>query len=193
MSALQRLADEVLEGYTRGLFPMADERGRIRFYTADPRAVLPLEGFHCPRRLQRRVRRGEFEVRVDTAFAEVVRGCSDRDSTWISDGIAALYEEFHRRGLAHSVEAWQEGRLAGGLYGLALGGAFFGESMFHRVTDASRVCVVHLVERLRDRGYALLDCQQQTPHMARFGAVLIPARQYLRLLRAALALDCRFR
>lgn len=172
---------------------MADHRGRIRFYTADPRAVLPLEGFHCPRRLQRRVRRGEFEVRVDTAFAQVVRGCADRPETWISGGIAAVYEELHRRGHAHSVEAWQEGRLVGGLYGLALGGAFFGESMFHEVNDASRVCVVYLVDRLRQRGFTLLDCQQQTAHMERFGAILIPAREYLRQLRSALALGCRFR
>lgn len=193
MSARGRLAGEVLEGYTRGLFPMADGSGRIRLYTADPRAVLPLEGFHCPRRLRRRLRCGDLEIRLDTAFAEVVRGCSERADTWISGGIAEVFEEFHRRGLAHSVEAWREGRLVGGLYGLALGGAFFGESMFHRVPDASRACVVHLVERLRERGFTLLDCQQQTPHMERFGAVLIPAGEYLRRLRSALALRRDFR
>lgn len=183
----------MLAGYTRGIFPMADEWGRLAFYTADPRCILPLDSFHCPRRLARKVRGGEFEPRVDTAFDEVVAACAARQSTWISGQIREIYGELHRLGHAHSVEAWKAGALAGGLYGVALGGAFFGESMFHRETDASRVCVVWLVERLRARGYTLLDCQQQTAHMERFGAVLIPARDYLARLAEALRRDCRFR
>lgn len=189
---LRRLAAGVLDGYRRGIFPMADDLGVTRFYTADPRAIVPLDSFRCPRRLARRVRRQEFEVRVDTAFVRVLRGCAGRESTWISLEILRLYRELHRQGHAHSVEAWREGSLVGGLYGVSLGGAFFGESMFHLETDASKVCVVHLVERLRSRGYLLLDIQQQTPHMEAFGAILVPAREYLERLEVALAKECRF-
>jgi leucyl/phenylalanyl-tRNA--protein transferase len=172
---------------------MADERGRIDFYCADPRAILPLDEFHCPRRVARIVRQGRFEVRVDSAVEATIRGCmTARARTWISEEIVQAYVELHRRGQVHSVEAWFEGELAGGLYGVTLGGAFCGESMFTRVSEASKVCVVHLVERLRERGYALLDCQQLTAHTKRFGARLIGLGEYRRLLKAALARECTF-
>jgi leucyl/phenylalanyl-tRNA--protein transferase len=161
----------------------------IAFYTADPRSILPLDGCRFPRRLLRTVRQGRFEIRINGAFSQVIRGCARRSSTWINRPVIEIYEELHRRGAAHSVEAWQGGRLAGGLYGVALGGAFFGESMFYEVPDASKVCLVHLVERLRERGYVLLDCQQQTANLARFGAILIPACDYLDRLRQALQLE----
>ena len=139
------------------------------------------------------IRRGVFEIRIDTAFDQVIAACADRpEGTWISDQIRAVYCTLHRQGHAHSVECWQAGELAGGLYGVALGGAFFGESMFTRVTNASKVALVALVERLKARGFTLLDTQWSTPHLARFGAVEIPRPRYLRSLRAAVALPCRF-
>lgn len=183
----------LVRAYRAGFFPMADSRqGRIRWYSPDPRAVIPLETFHVPRSLQRTIRRGRFEVRVNTAFEDVIRACADRPETWISGEIIRAYEALHALGLAHSVETWREGRLVGGLYGVALGGAFFGESMFSRETDASKVALVALVERLRERGFVLLDTQFLTPHLARFGAVEIPRAEYLRRLDEALPLDCRF-
>ena len=176
-----------------GVFPMADSRrGTIRWYAPDPRAIIPLDQFHAPRSLQRTIRQGTFAVRVNTAFGEVIRACAARRETWISDEIIAAYEALHRLGLAHSVECWQDGVLAGGLYGVALGGAFFGESMFTRVTDASKVALAALVERLRARGFVLLDTQYLTEHLARFGAVEIPRDTYMVLLAAALRLDRRF-
>ncbi|MCA9795288.1 MAG: leucyl/phenylalanyl-tRNA--protein transferase, partial [Candidatus Eremiobacteraeota bacterium] len=152
--------EEVLLGYTQGLFPMAEEEGGYSFYTAYPRAVLPLERFHCPSRLARRLKNRPFEMRRDSDFEGVIRGCAARDSTWISDEIVAIYRQLHRAGYVHTVEAWNEDGLVGGLYGVVLGGAFFGESMFHRASDASKACVVHLVEHLRQAGFRLLDCQQ---------------------------------
>jgi leucyl/phenylalanyl-tRNA--protein transferase len=183
----------LLTAYASGYFPMAVETGDIGWFSPDPRGVVPLDGFHAPRRLRRLVRQGRFEIRVDTAFAEVMAGCADReDGSWINDEILESYTELHRVGGAHSVEAWREGRLAGGLYGVALGGAFFGESMFHRETDASKVALVALVDRLVSRGYRLLDVQWMTPHLASFGAVEISRRTYLRRLRAALEVPCAF-
>ncbi len=183
----------LVRAYCAGFFPMADARhGRIRWYSPDPRAVIPLDAFHVPRSLRRTIRRGLFAVQVNTGFGEVIRACADRPETWISDEIVRAYEALHALGLAHSVETWQEGRLVGGLYGVALGGAFFGESMFSRVTDASKVALVALVERLRARGFVLLDTQFLTPHLARFGAVEIPRAEYLRRLDEALRLERRF-
>ena len=172
---------------------MADPHdGSISWYAPDPRAVFPLDGFHVPRSLARTIRRGVYEVRVDTAFREVMLGCAEREETWISGEVLRAYAALHRLGLAHSVEAWQGSELKGGLYGVALGGAFFGESMFSRATDASKVALVALVERLRARGYTLLDTQWVTDHLLRFGAVEIPRVEYERRLVAALQLDCRF-
>jgi len=183
----------LLTAYASGYFPMAVETGEIGWFSPDPRAVLPLDAFHTPRRLGRLVRQGRFEIRIDTAFGDVIEACAERDDgSWINEEIVESYTELNRLGAAHSVEAWRGGRLAGGLYGIALGGAFFGESMFHRETDASKVALVALVERLVARGYRLLDVQWVTPHLASFGAVEISRRTYLRRLRAAVDVRCEF-
>lgn len=183
----------VLHAYSVGAFPMADPGGEIAWFSPDPRCIFPLDKFHVPRTVRQLIQRQVFDVRINTAFAQVIAACAKREEgTWISESIIATYTELHRQGFAHSVECWQADHLAGGLYGVALGGAFFGESMFTRVTGASKVALAALVERLRARGFTLLDTQWSTPHLARFGAIEIPRREYLRRLRAALALPCRF-
>ena len=184
----------VVLAYRHGIFPMADEgSGEILWFRPDPRAIIPLDGFHVSRSLARERRRGVFEVRVDTEFEAVMRGCADRrEGTWISDRFVEVYGALHRAGTAHSVEAWRGGRLAGGTYGVALGGAFMAESMFHRETDASKVALAALVQRLRERGFTLLDVQYLTPHLESLGAVEITRREYERRLEHALALDCPF-
>lgn len=185
--------DLVLQAYQQGWFPMGDDRAPgIEWYSPDPRGVLPLDTFHAPSRLERVVRQGKFDVRVNQAFPEVLASCAARGETWITEEISGTYLELHRLGFAHSVEAWHEGTLAGGLYGVALGGAFFGESMFHRVTDASKVALHGLVARLRERGFSLLDTQWVTPHLRQFGAQEIPRARYLRLLQRALVKPCSF-
>ena len=172
--------------------------GEIRWYSPDPRGVLPLNEVHIPRRLARVARQGRFRIAFDTAFGDVIRACAaeDRDpedaGTWIDEQIIESYTALHDQGLAHSVEAWSGERLVGGLYGVALRGAFFGESMFHRETDASKVALVALVERLRARGYTLLDTQWVTPHLEQFGAIEIPRDDYLRWLEVSLRLPCTF-
>jgi len=199
--ALRRAAitpELLLRAYRNGLFPMGESRHDPTVYWIDPdrRGILPLDRFHIPRRLRRTLRRKAFEVRVDTAFHEVICACAepatDRGATWINDEIIALYCELNRRGYAHSVECWLDNHLVGGLYGVSLRAAFFGESMFHHVTDASKVALVHLVERLRRGGYRLLDTQFVTEHLSRFGAVEIPRHIYLRLLNEALRHEGRF-
>ena len=184
----------VIRAYRQGVFPMALEDGEIGWFSPDPRGVIPLETFHLPGRLARVLRQGRFEITVDRAFEDVMRACAERpdDGTWISEAIVECYVTLHRLGLAHSVEVWREGRLVGGLYGVHLGGAFFGESMFHRETHASKVALAALVDRLRRRGFRLLDVQWLTPHLAQFGAVEIPRAAYLRQLPQALRLDCAF-
>ena len=199
--------ESVLTAYTRGAFPMTDPDGATRWYTADPRGIFPLERFHVPTSLRQTLRAGRFEVRVDTAFADVMRACRDvprrrpgaapgredfESSSWISEELVAVYAELHAMGFAHSVECWSDGALVGGLYGVHLGAAFFGESMFHRARDASKVALVHLVARLTAGGFELLDTQACTPHLARFGCVEVPARQYLRLLDRAVGRACEF-
>lgn len=181
----------LLQAYSCGLFPMALDDGRLGWFSPDPRAVIPIAGFHVPHGLRRALRRGTFEVRWNTAFDEVVRGCADRATTWINDIIFRSYAELHRLGHAHSVECWQDGELAGGLYGVSIGGAFFGESMFSRRTDASKVALYHLVRRLDERGFQLLDTQWITPHLRQFGTCEIPRPEYLRRLTAAIRLHCR--
>jgi len=173
---------------------MADERsGEVLWFRPDPRAVIPLDGFHVSRSLARTLRRGRFEVRVDTAFTTVMRGCADRpEGSWISERFVEVYGALHRAGKAHSVEAWRDRRLVGGVYGLALGGAFMAESMFHRETDASKVALAALVGRLRERGFTVLDVQYLTPHLESLGAVEITRREYERRLERALALDRTF-
>ncbi len=185
--------EQIVAAYCRGIFPMADEEsGEIGWYSPDPRAIFPLERFHVPRSLRRTIRQEIFEVRIDTAFEEVMRGCADRDETWISEELLQGYLALHRHGLAHSVEAWYEGELAGGLYGVALGGAFMGESMFTRVTDASKVCLAFLVERLRERGYVLLDSQLPSEHLSHYGQIVVSRASYMQQLAKALELDRRF-
>lgn len=191
-------ARDLLACYARGVFPMADAREDARIFLIDPerRGVLPLERFHISRRLARTVRANVFEVRVDTAFHEVVLGCAapgpGRTETWINRPIERLYLKLHEMGVAHSVECWRDGRLEGGLYGVALKGAFFGESMFSRARDASKVALVHLVGRLIAGGFTLLDTQFMTEHLSQFGAEEIGRREYHRRLQRALAADAEF-
>jgi len=187
----------LLSAYASGVFPMTDPDGVTRWYSADPRGVLPLDQFHIPGTLRQLYRQKKFDIRVNTAFADVMRACGDverpeADGSWIGDDLIAAYTQLHRLGFAHSVEAWQNHELVGGLYGVGLGGAFFGESMFHRVSNASKVCLVFLVERLRERGFTLLDTQMVTRHMKQFGATHIPASQYKKQLQIALELDRSF-
>jgi leucyl/phenylalanyl-tRNA--protein transferase len=189
--------DLLVSAYASGWFPMAVADGDIRWFSPDPRGILPLDSFHVPRRLARVVRRGVFRIEINRRFEDVIRACAiaDRDDeggTWIDQEIFDSYCALHEAGFAHSVEAWLDGRLVGGLYGVALGGAFFGESMFHQVTDASKVALAALVERLRARGFTLLDTQWTTPHLEQFGAIEIPRAAYLRMLGGALARDCEF-
>lgn len=185
----------LLRAYRDGIFPMALDDGDIGWFSPDPRGIIPIDALHVPSRLARVVRAGRFDIRVDTAFGAVLRACAarpDGEGTWISTEILDSYEALFRIGHAHSVEAWRDGRLVGGLYGVHVGGAFFGESMFHRETDASKVALVALVARLRERGFSLLDTQWVTPHLARFGAVEIPRDEYLRRLSSALRQACTF-
>ena len=187
------LTPEILEAcYRAGAFPMDDGYGRIGFYSSDPRSILELDSLHVSRSLARVIRKGTYEVRVDQNFEAVIRACADRKDTWIGAEIIRTFVRFHQAGKAHSVEAYSGGELAGGLYGVALGGAFMGESMFSRMRDASKVCLVYLVERLKSRGYVLLDCQIHNDHLARLGAVEIPETEYLKRLDRALKLHRSF-
>jgi leucyl/phenylalanyl-tRNA--protein transferase len=188
-------AEQVLAGYQIGLFPMAvppDER--IAWFSPDPRALIPLdERFHISHGLQRTLRKQRFEVTVDQEFERVLRACAVvHGSTWISEDIFRVYLRLHKEGYAHSVETRVNGELAGGLYGVHLGGAFFGESMFHYQTDASKVALVALVTRLRSKGFLLLDTQWTTPHLMQFATFEISRERYLRLLQKAVGLDCKF-
>jgi leucyl/phenylalanyl-tRNA--protein transferase len=188
----------LLRAYAAGIFPMAEAADDPELFWLDPeqRGILPLEGFHVPHRLRRTIRSGVFEIHCNTAFAEVVQGCAeatiDRPSTWINRDIFELYTALHRLGHAHSVEAWRDGDLVGGLYGVSLGGVFFGESMFSRTTDASKVTLVHLVARLIVGGFKLLDTQFVTDHLAQFGAIEVARAEYRRQLHAALVLPAQF-
>jgi leucyl/phenylalanyl-tRNA--protein transferase len=180
--------------YQEGYFPMAMDDGEIRWYSPDPRAVLPLDALHTPRRLLRVIRSRRFEVTVNRAFRAVMEACAaDREEgTWINGEIVDSYCALHECGLAHSVEIWAGAELAGGLYGVALNGAFFGESMFHRATDASKIALWALAGRLRERGFRLLDVQWLTPFLATCGAIEIPREDYLERLKAASGVDARF-
>ncbi len=185
--------EKLLAAYSVGIFPMADDKGEVHWLAPDPRAVIELDAVKVPRSLRALRKRGEFQLAVNRAFNEVIAACADRrEGTWISDDIKDAYRVLHRLGFAHSVEAWRGEELAGGLYGVVIGGAFFGESMFHRVTDASKLALVYLIERIRRRGFTLLDVQFLTEHLQRFGAVEIPRTQYEHRLRRALSLGCSF-
>ena len=186
----------VLRAYAAGIFPMGDDRGVIRWYAPDPRAVLEHADFHRSRSLRATLRKSRYDIRVDTAFEAVMRWCAapraGEDGTWITEEFLRCYGVLHHYGYAHSVEAWQGDELVGGLYGVSLGGAFIGESMFSRRPDASKVCLAALVDRLVARDYVLHDVQFLTPHLASMGAREIPRAVYERRLRAAIALPCRF-
>ena len=185
--------DFVLMAYSSGYFPMAESRtGAISWYSPDPRAIIPLDGFRISRSLDQKVRKRLFDVRINTAFEQVIRLCAERDETWISDEIIRVYTLLHKRGFAHCVECWHAGHLAGGLYGVAIGGALFGESMFSRETDASKVALVRLVELLRQSSFRLLDTQFMNAHVKQFGAYEIPRARYLELLSDALAVETKF-
>ena len=181
----------MLRAYRAGMFPMAESRDDPRLYWLDPeqRGVIPLEGFHLSRRLRRTVLAGPYVVTADTCFARVIRACATpapgRENTWINDQIEALFTRLHQQGHAHSVETWLGGELVGGLYGVSVGAAFFGESMFSTARDASKVALVQLVARLRLGGYRLLDAQFQTEHLAQFGTAEVPRAAYKRRLAAA--------
>lgn len=191
--------DMLIWAYQHGMFPMARSRDEpVDWFTANPRAVMPLDSFHVPHSLRKRIRSGAFVVTRDQAFEQVIRACAEprayEANTWINQQIIESFAALHRRGTAHSVEAWTQagdggGReMAGGLYGVALGGAFFGESMFSRRTDASKVCLVHLVEHLKSRGFKLLDVQFRNPHLEQFGIEEIDHEQYMQRLGEAMAM-----
>jgi leucyl/phenylalanyl-tRNA--protein transferase len=184
----------LLTAYRRGIFPWYSEDEPVCWWSPDPRAIIELDGLHVSRRLRRTKRSGRFTCTINQAFGDVIRGCADRpdEGTWITADMILAYEELHRLGHAHSVEAWSEGELAGGLYGVAVGGLFAGESMFSRRTDGSKVALVFLVDHLRRRGFTLFDIQLLTEHTARLGAIEIPRKQYLSRLRRAIASPVEF-
>ena len=192
---MQELSPELLlSAYAQGVFPMSESRDDPDLFWVDPqmRGVLPLDGFRISRSLSKTLRRKTFTVSFDTDFAAVVHGCADRDETWINDTIFGLYADLHRQGHAHSVEVWQGGQLVGGAYGVTLGGAFFGESMFSTVTDASKVALAYLVDRLQRGGFVLCDTQFITDHLASLGAVEITRADYHQLLAAAIIRPASF-
>ena len=183
--------DILLDFYRRGVFPMAMD-GELRVFSPDPRGVIPLEKFRIPHGSRKILRDSAWKVTLNGAFEEVVLGCAERDETWIDETIFGSYAELHHLGHAHSIEVWRDGKLAGGLYGVAIGAAFCGESMFSRVPGASKVALANLVERLRGRGFVLLDTQWVTPHLEKFGACEIPRSEYLEKLAKAVEMKTSF-
>jgi leucyl/phenylalanyl-tRNA--protein transferase len=188
----------LLRAYAAGIFPMADDASDPEVFWVQPemRGVIPLDSFHVPRSLAKKVRQAPYDIRFNTAFRSVINACAEtsenRERTWINRTIRELYCQLHEMGHAHSVEAWYGDQLVGGLYGVSLGRAFFGESMFSRKTDASKICLVHLVERLKERGFVLLDTQFTTDHLKRFGAIDVPSEDYEHMLAEALIGEARF-
>jgi leucyl/phenylalanyl-tRNA--protein transferase len=180
--------DLLLRAYAAGVFPMAESRDDPEVFWVDPqhRGIIPLDGFHISRSLRRAILRGNYTIRTDSDFAGVLRGCAERDETWISETIFELYLALHELGFAHSLEVWEGDELIGGAYGVALGGAFFGESMFSRRTDASKIALAYLVDRLREGGFTLLDTQFLTPHLASLGGIEISRQDYRERLAEAL-------
>ena len=187
MRDLPLTTDLLLHAYASGIFPMAEGRDDPELFWVDPhdRGIMPLDGFHISKSLARTIRRGIYRITTDTDFAGVIDGCADRPETWINAPIRQLYLDLHEEGAAHSLEVWSDGTLAGGVYGVTLGGAFFGESMFSRARDASKVALAYLVDRLREGGFALFDVQFLTPHLASLGAIEIPRAAYHTLLGKA--------
>jgi leucyl/phenylalanyl-tRNA--protein transferase len=194
MERAELTPDLLLKAYTLGVFPMAESREDPDIFWVDPRrrGIMPLTAFHISRSLARRLRRGGFEIAVDRDFANTVRGCADRPETWINATIFDLYCALHDSGFAHSLEVWRDDQLVGGVYGVTLGGVFFGESMFSRETDASKIALAYLVDRLRQAGFSLFDTQFTTPHLRSLGGHDIPRATYHRLLAAALEQSCVF-
>ncbi|MBY0357728.1 MAG: leucyl/phenylalanyl-tRNA--protein transferase [Candidatus Obscuribacterales bacterium] len=187
--------DLLLQAYANGIFPMGDShdpKSGLRWYAPDPRCIIDLDNFHASARLYRTYKQDKFKLRVNTAWAEVVQACASREETWITDEIFQIYSHLHKLGYAHSVEVYFEEKLVGGLYGVSIGGAFMGESMFHTVRDASKIALLYLVERLKERGFSLLDCQFMTEHLRQFGAINISRDEYTERLNLALAQDCHF-
>lgn len=186
----------LINAYAQGVFPMADPDGTIYWYDPDPRAIMPLDNFHVSRSLARTIRKGVYEVRFDTAFEATMQACAvpapDRETTWINAEFIDVYTQLHQLGYAHSVETWRDGTMVGGLYGVTLRGLFAGESMWSRATDASKVALVALVERLRSSGFVLLDTQFMTDHLLQFGTVEIARAEYKRRLAQALRIDATF-
>lgn len=183
---------QLLSAYCEGAFPMGNEDGSLHWFRPPMRGILPVQDFHVPRRFLRDLKCSPFEVRWDTAFGDVMRGCADREETWITDVILDSYQELHRLGFAHSAEVWRDGRLRGGVYGVSIGGAFFGESMFSREPQASKTALTHLQWRLRERGFILHDTQWTTPHLAQFGGHEIPCADYMDILQRAIRLPVHF-
>ena len=192
--AVRVTADLLLSAYAQGIFPMAMSRNTAELYWFEPRqrGIIPLQKFHISRSLARVIRRETFTIRTNTAFRAVVEGCADRPETWINPALFALYDELHARGYAHSLEVWRGADLVGGVFGLTLGGAFFGESMFSRATDASKVALAHCVDRLNRAGFTLFDTQYLTPHLASLGGIEIPRADYRRKLSVALKIKADF-
>ncbi|MCS6809288.1 MAG: leucyl/phenylalanyl-tRNA--protein transferase [Bacteroidota bacterium] len=184
--------DLLILAYQQGYFPMAEPDGEMYWHSPDPRAIIPLDGVRISRSLRKTLAKNIYDIRINTAFHDVITGCADREETWISAEIIDVYTELHERGFAHSVEAWHQGALVGGLYGVAIGGAFFGESMFSRMPDSSKVAFVHLVEHLRSRRFILLDSQYLNPHIQRLGGIEIPRSEYMRRLGIAINIPCSF-
>jgi leucyl/phenylalanyl-tRNA---protein transferase len=182
----------LISGYVQGVFPMADEAGLIRWYAPDPRAVFELDTFHIPRRLAETLHKNPYRLTIDKNFAGVVKGCAARETTWISEDIERVYLDLYNRGFGHSIEAWEGDELVGGLYGVALGGAFFGESMFHRATDASKIVLCHTISHLKKQGFVLFDIQYVNPFLEQFHPVEIPLEEYLERLAEALLLRVTF-
>jgi leucyl/phenylalanyl-tRNA--protein transferase len=183
----------VVRAYAQGIFPMADRRGKIQWYAPDPRAILEYHNFHISRSLRATIRKRLYEIRMDTAFEQVIRYCGARQETWINEEFIKTYTYLHQMGLGHSVEAWHDGRLMGGLYGIAIGRAFMGESMFSHAPDASKVCLAALVEHLHTQGYVLHDTQFLTPHLASLGVTEISRAEYEKRLYDAVRLPCRWK
>jgi leucyl/phenylalanyl-tRNA--protein transferase len=183
----------LLSAYASGYFPMAESRfGEIRWYSPDPRAIIPLDGLKISRSLRQTLKKKIFEIRINTAFEDVIESCAEREDTWISEEIIRSYVELHKLGFAHSIETWKDEKLVGGLYGVTLGAAFFGESMFSRIKDASKVALVYLVDRLNRKKFELLDTQFLTRHLESLGAVEISRRDYIVMLKKAIQKSCSF-
>jgi leucyl/phenylalanyl-tRNA--protein transferase len=184
--------EQTLNAYRTGFFPMAETEHVVLWHSPDPRAIIPIDRAHIARSVRVLIKKGVFTVRINCDFENVIQSCADRSHTWISGDLIRLYTRLHQLGYAHSVEAWHEGQLVGGLYGVALGGAFFGESMFSRISNASKVCFAALIARLRERNFVLLDSQYANPFTLSLGAIEIPRTQYLAKLTEALAAPCKF-